>query len=148
MINKVIEHFTRMLGKPANWSEEDHGKCGALAIRDIGLDYGGNGVMINTMISAWEPEPHELKALNSGATVYLRLLGTSHPPVALWVGEPHQMPADPRTGRAIGDHGTANQAIEYAVHHADEPDAFLRGWQQGDLDEWPEYYAWLTQNPG
>ncbi len=48
------------------------------------------------------------------------------------------------TGRPYGDHGTAEQAIEYAMNHADgEIDAFLRCWQQGALDEWPEFYTWL-----
>lgn len=45
------------------------------------------------------------------------------------------------------DHGTAEQAIEWALDH--NPDGeieaatFLRRWQQGDLAEWPEFYAWL-----
>ena len=52
---------------------------------------------------------------------------------------------DPRTGRAIGDHGTANQAIEFAIDWSvcDDATTFLRSWQQGDLDEWPEFYRWL-----
>ena len=87
MINKVIAGFTRILGKPPNWVEADHGKCGALAIRDYELDYTGKGVMVNTMVSAWDVTPAELEALNKGAPVYLRLLGVSHAPVALWVGE-------------------------------------------------------------
>ncbi len=52
---------------------------------------------------------------------------------------------DPRTGRHFGDHGTAVQAINYALDH--EPDdgmTFLKAWREGDLGEWPEFYAWLA----
>jgi hypothetical protein len=55
---------------------------------------------------------------------------------------------DPRTNRPLGDHGTAVQALEYALHKLgpyDEIDTFLRCWREGDLDEWPEFYAWLGQ---
>jgi len=45
-------------------------------------------------------------------------------------------------------HGTANDAIEFVVSGAancgpGEEVEFLRAWQQGTLDEWPEYYNWL-----
>jgi hypothetical protein len=52
---------------------------------------------------------------------------------------------DDSTGRPAGDHGTANQAIEYALNVAEDHEApdFLRAWQQGDLGEWPEFYDWL-----
>lgn len=39
------------------------------------------------MSSAWEPTPDELQRLNAGATIYLHIMGTQHPPVALEVGE-------------------------------------------------------------
>jgi len=56
-------------------------------------------------------------------------------------------PIDERTGRAPGDHGTAMRAIEYALDVV-EPDgtaSFLEHWREGDLDEWPEFYAWLRE---
>jgi hypothetical protein len=34
---------------------------------------------------AFKPEPEELVSLLNGGTVYLRVLGTRFPPVALWV---------------------------------------------------------------
>jgi hypothetical protein len=48
--------------------------------------------------------------------------------------------------RAPGDHGTAAQAIDFALDFnvCSEPDVFLRGWREGDLDEWPEFYEWLA----
>lgn len=56
---------------------------------------------------------------------------------------------DLTTGRPLGNHGTAEQAIEYALHHAGvcsmEIETFLRQWEQGNLDEWPEYYIWLDE---
>lgn len=55
---------------------------------------------------------------------------------------------DPRTGRPVGDHGTAAQAIEWALDQNDDyagVDCFLRAWREGDLGEWPEFYEWLTR---
>lgn len=53
---------------------------------------------------------------------------------------------DARTGRPYGDHGTAMQAIEFALDHLHvEHDTFLNSWREGDLDEWPEFYAWLAK---
>jgi len=53
---------------------------------------------------------------------------------------------DPRTGRPYADHGTAEQAIDFAIDHAAiEADNFLRSWREGDLNEWPEFYRWLNE---
>jgi hypothetical protein len=59
------------------------------------------------------------------------------------------MATDPRTGREVGDHGTANDAIEFILTAGydcgpGEEVEFLRAWQQGDLGEWPEFYRWLS----
>lgn len=59
------------------------------------------------------------------------------------------MNIDQRTGRQFGDHGTALQAIDWALNHMPsrdnyELDVFLRSWMEGDLDEWPEFYEWLA----
>jgi len=54
---------------------------------------------------------------------------------------------DKRTGRPFGDHGTANQAIAFAIDGMNgwcsEPEVFLKAWREGDLTEWPEFYIWL-----
>ena len=54
---------------------------------------------------------------------------------------------DERTGRPIGDHGTALQAIEYALNEIGDCEGvdFLRAWREGDLGEWPEFYDWLKR---
>lgn len=63
---------------------------------------------------------------------------------------PQVMGIDCYTGRPIGDHGTGEQAVEWALHRADfdtrcHPESFLKAWQEGDaFDEWPEYYEWLA----
>jgi hypothetical protein len=36
------------------------------------------------MTSCWEPTPAELEALNNGGKVYLRIVGTGHPPVMVY----------------------------------------------------------------
>lgn len=55
-------------------------------------------------------------------------------------------PIDPRTQRPIGDHGTAQDAIDFVLAHCRtlECETFLRGWREGWLEEWPEYYVWLA----
>lgn len=49
----------------------------------------------------------------------------------------------------LNTHGTAVQAIEYALDHAEAYYNgcfnFLKAWREGDLDEWPEFYAWLAE---
>lgn len=59
---------------------------------------------------------------------------------------------DPRTGRRLGDHGTANQAIDYTLSPRVDlgcpAEDFLRSWREGDLDEWPEFYTWLNKQEG
>lgn len=56
------------------------------------------------------------------------------------------LPIDPRTQRPIGDHGTAQDAIDFVLAHCRtvEAETFLLHWRMGDLTEWPEYYVWLA----
>jgi hypothetical protein len=59
---------------------------------------------------------------------------------------------DPNTGRPYGDHGTANDAIEYALDvldFIDGPMEFLNDWREGAaFEEWPEFYRWLANKKG
>lgn len=43
---------------------------------------------IREMVSAWQPTPAELEALNAGATVYVHIQGELHPPIKVEVGPP------------------------------------------------------------
>lgn len=58
------------------------------------------------------------------------------------------VPIDPRTGRPLGDHGTALQAISFALDTSQglECEDFLRAWREGDLDEWPDFYEYLRND--
>lgn len=61
---------------------------------------------------------------------------------------PGVTPVDPRTGRPIGDHGTALQAMQFATESyiaMSQEREFLKGWVEGNLDEWPEFYEWLKK---
>jgi hypothetical protein len=80
MIPKRIAGATRYLGAPKGWEPDMDGPCCHLAVQDAELD-GGTPVMV----SAWEPTPRELAALNAGNPVYLQVVGSAHPPVMLWV---------------------------------------------------------------
>jgi hypothetical protein len=81
MIPARIAGATRWLGAPPGWEPDKDGDCSHLAI----LDVEAEGAPV--MLSAWEPTPAELQALNAGASVYLQVRGSSHPPVNIWVGE-------------------------------------------------------------
>lgn len=79
MIVAMIEHATRILGKSQGYL--------GLPVRDEISSCAVNGE-VSSMVSAWEPTPEELIRLNAGAKIHLRLMGSSHPPVILEVGEP------------------------------------------------------------
>lgn len=74
-----IEGATRVLG-------QSQGYLG-LPVRDevIECDVGG---FTPAMVTVWLPTAEEIAAIAAGAPIYLRLLGTAHPPVLMFVGEP------------------------------------------------------------
>ncbi|NEU14701.1 hypothetical protein G3T14_21720 [Methylobacterium sp. BTF04] len=78
-----VQGATRNLGAPAGWDPATDGHCGGLPIRDEPHSPG-----INQMVSAWLPMPDELERLAAGAPIYLVVLGVTHPPVALTIGNP------------------------------------------------------------
>ena len=73
MLTGMISGVTRVLGKSQGYL--------GLPVRD-GLD-GGNAVMV----SAWTPTPDEIARIVAGASIYLTVLGSNHPPVKLDVGD-------------------------------------------------------------
>lgn len=75
-----IEGATRVIGKSQGYL--------GLPLRDVKLDCAVNGADTPAMETAWTPTPAELEALNAGASVVLRILGTTHPPVMVYVGNP------------------------------------------------------------
>lgn len=79
MLPVRIEGATRILGAPAGWNPQSNGPCCGLAIKDEVVD------AMPYMTSAWEPTPSDLQALTAGGRVMLRILGTGHPPVAMWI---------------------------------------------------------------
>lgn len=88
MLIARIEGFTRELAK-------DQPEYARLPIRDEPVEFAP-GQVVNGMVSAWEPTPQELAALNAGGKVYLRILGASHPPVSLWCEGPREDAASAR----------------------------------------------------
>jgi hypothetical protein len=58
-----------------------------LPVRDERIDCNVNGPNTPVMVTAWLPTPKELDALNAGAPVHVRILGTSHPPIRVDVGD-------------------------------------------------------------
>lgn len=70
---------TRVLGKSQGYA--------GLPVRDEQVNCSVNGQGTPSMVTAWLPTPKELEALNKGAPVHVRLLGTGHPPIVVEVGE-------------------------------------------------------------
>lgn len=72
-----IDGATRLLGKSQGFF--------VLPVRDEVIDERVVGPT-PSMVTAWEPTPEELAALNKGARVHVRLLGDMHPPIMVDVG--------------------------------------------------------------
>lgn len=77
MIN-AIEGCTRVIGKSQGYL--------GLPLRDAVSDDG-----VPSMTSSWQPTPAEAAALAAGAPIYVMVLGSAHPPIALIVGEVPQL---------------------------------------------------------
>lgn len=74
-----IQGCTRVLGKSQGYI--------GLPIRDIRIDDPVSGPNAPAMETAWIPTAEEIAAIQRGAPIILRILGTGHPPVMLYVGE-------------------------------------------------------------
>lgn len=70
---------TRTIGKSQGYM--------GLPIRDEIVNCTIGGEDTPSMVTAWLPTPKELEALNAGASVHVRLLGTGHPPIMVEVGD-------------------------------------------------------------
>lgn len=77
MIIRRIKDCTRVLGQAQGYL--------GLPLRDIEISCTVNGPGTPAMETAWEPTPDELQALNNGGSIILRILGTAHPPVYIYV---------------------------------------------------------------
>lgn len=82
MLSRRIENCTRVIG-------QSQGYLG-LAVRDELIHCSVNGPETPSMVTAWEPTPDELALIAAGAPIYIRLLGVSHPPIMVSVGEPSE----------------------------------------------------------
>jgi len=73
-----IEGCTRVIGKSQGYY--------GLPVRDEFQNDTVTGPGTPIMVTAWFPTPDELQAINAGAPVHLKIVGTGHPPVMLGVG--------------------------------------------------------------
>jgi hypothetical protein len=74
-----ITGATRVIGKSQGYM--------GLPLRDEPHNCSVNGPSTPSMVTAWHPTPKELEALNAGAPVHVRILGTAHPPIMVTVGD-------------------------------------------------------------
>lgn len=74
-----IQNATRVVGKSQGYID--------LPLRDVQLKCAVNGEGTPAMETAWFPTPEELIAINAGAPIILRVLGTQHPPVFIYAGD-------------------------------------------------------------
>lgn len=73
-----INGATRIVGKSQGYI--------GLPLRDELVNCAVNGPDTPRMVTAWEPTPDELAALNAGATIHVAILGVTPPPMILSVG--------------------------------------------------------------
>lgn len=78
LINR-IPGATRVIGKVQGYL--------GLPIRDDVVECSVNGPNTPSMTTSWQPTPEELDRLQQGASVHVTLLGRSHPPIIVSVGE-------------------------------------------------------------
>lgn len=74
-----IRGATRVIGKSQGYY--------GLPLRDILVNDAVTGPDTPAMETAWLPTPDELAAINAGAPIILRVMGSGHPPVILYTGE-------------------------------------------------------------
>ena len=84
MIPLKLTDATRSMTPPGEW-DQSKGVCLTLDIND-GQDHQGK-----FMTSAWQLEDGELRKLRDGAPIFLRIYGTAHPVVCLYVGNPEDL---------------------------------------------------------
>lgn len=75
-----IPGATRVLGKSQGYL--------GLPVRDELIEEGVNGANTPCMTTAWIPTPDEIERIVNGAAIHVRLVGVSHPPIMVNVGEP------------------------------------------------------------
>ncbi len=75
-----IEGATRVIGKSQGYL--------GLPLRDELIDCSVNGPNTPAMTTAWIPSSEEVAAIVAGAAIHVQILGTSHPPIIVGVGEP------------------------------------------------------------
>jgi hypothetical protein len=74
-----VEGATRVVGKGQGYY--------GLPIRDELINCTVNGPDTPAMVTAWFPTPAELAALNAGAPVHVRILGSAPPPMFVTTGQ-------------------------------------------------------------
>ncbi len=79
MISGRVKGVTRVLGKSQGYL--------GLSVRDEPMNSKVTGPNTPSMVTSWEPTPAEIAAIVLGAPVHVRLVGTSHPPIMVEVGE-------------------------------------------------------------
>jgi|SRR3954453_17742570 hypothetical protein len=82
MIPGHIDGAHATLRAPENWDEAQDGVCTGLPVYVEQLPSG-----IIQISSVWFPTPEEIASIVAGAPVKLTIVGSSHPPVMLSVGE-------------------------------------------------------------
>ena len=79
MLVKMIKGATRIVGKSQGYL--------GLPIKDEMVFCPVNKKNVPTMITAWEPTPTELEALNNGGSIYVSIYGTVPPPMLIWAAD-------------------------------------------------------------
>ena len=108
------EGVTRVCGKGQGFL--------GLPLRDDTINCSVQG-LVNRMVTAWEPKPDELAALNAGATVHVGICGDRPPPMNVWVGP---VPEGIEEGATAGEAVAMPQSRKQAFAMIEAAERYLR----------------------
>lgn len=83
MENVPFSDQTREIGKPSGWDDTLDGRCITISVHDFVDEQSG----LPFMMTAWQPDAEELKALNEGKPIFLCISGRTHPVIKLYVND-------------------------------------------------------------
>lgn len=78
---------TRNLLAPEGWKESKHGVCEGLWVRDATYQTPLPEFTLPLVQSVWIPSDIDIAKIKAGQPILLSVIGHTHPPVSIQVGE-------------------------------------------------------------
>jgi len=85
MIPVTFPQQNRIYKKPEGWTDE---QCSDLAVWEGEAPIDDQGTTSHTIISCWQPNKEDIKAINEGKPIFMLISGHSQPPIAIQTENP------------------------------------------------------------